>query len=115
MADSRSSIATKERRIRLAEKPSNAFLTLPGKASWPQTKRIWRGYSTVFRLEHLYRTEQFELPDAEDLEELRGLRKEFRGEKFESLLGLCRERGEEAMTSVLFPETITSVSLVATF
>jgi hypothetical protein len=46
---------------------------------------------------------------------LRSLRKEFKGEKFESFFGLRRERGKEAVTSVWLPETAASAPLKADF
>jgi hypothetical protein len=61
-----------------------------------------------FRLEHLYRAEQFDHLDAAKLDQLRSLRKDFKGEKFESLFGLWSERGEEAVTTLLFPEIVVS-------
>jgi hypothetical protein len=108
-------IATKEQSFRLAEKTFYKFFDPSGRDKTDANESSRTALLHYFRLEHLYRAEQFELLDAAKLEELRSLRKEFKGEKFESLLGLWREHGEEAVTSVLLPETIARAPLTADF
>jgi hypothetical protein len=108
-------VATKEHSFRLAEKTFYHFFD-PSRRDKTDTNESSRArLLDYFRLEHLYRAEQFELLDAAKLEELRSLRKEFKGEKFESLFGLWRERGEEAVASLLFPETVAPTPFTADF
>jgi hypothetical protein len=74
-------VATKECTFRLAEKAFHRSFD-------PSRQSSRARLLDYFRLENLYGTEQFDLLDSAKLERLRSLRKEFKGEKFESLLTL---------------------------
>jgi hypothetical protein len=72
-------VATKEQSFRMAEKTFSRFFdpSRRGKSDTNEPSRT--ALLDYFRLEHLCRTEQFELLDASKLEELRSLRKESKG------------------------------------
>ncbi len=83
-------VATSNRRFVQAEQEYRRFFEQPGKLNIHSKHRLL----AYFYLEHLFRSRRFEERNVHKLEELRCLRKEFRGEKYEQLFELWKARGD---------------------
>jgi hypothetical protein len=83
-------VATSSSRFRQAEQEYRRFVDHPHQLKIPSKHRLL----AYFHLEHLYRSRRFEELDTRKLEELRQLRKEFRGEKYEQVFEQWKARGD---------------------
>lgn len=83
-------VASSNRRFQEAEQEYRSFFHHPRKLKIDSKHRLL----AYFHLEHLFRSRKFEDLDTRKLEDLRRLRKEFRGEKYERLFELWKARGD---------------------
>ena len=78
------------------ERAFRRFLDRSGQSAAPRCHPPER-LLAYFRLEHLFRTRQFDSLDAVKLDELRRMRQEFRAREIESLYERWREAGDQVV------------------
>jgi len=96
------------------ERAFRRFLDRSGQQAAPRCHAPER-LLAYFRLEHLFRTRQFDSLDAAKLDELRRMRQEFRGRDTESLYERWREAGDQVVRDLIASQPAVSGPLAGEF
>jgi hypothetical protein len=100
-------VTTRSRAFASAEGMFQRFLRGSGRWSTTSERRSPERLLAWVRLEHLFRTRQFDSLDAAKLDELRRLRQEFRGRETESLYERWREAGDQVVRDFIAAQTVS--------
>ena len=108
-------VTTRSRAFASAERMFQRFLRGSGRWSATAEQRSPERLLAYVRLEHLFRTRQFDSLDAAKLDELRLMRQEFRARDTESLYERWREAGDQVVRDLIASQPAVSGPLAGEF